>query len=436
MISPPPEENSSGALVASDSQAVAAETMDSEQFSKTDAPFPVVGIAASAGGLEAFTELISHLPTDTGMAFVLIQHLSPDHESLLSEILGRATAMPVQQATDRMTVEPNEIYVIPPNTQMTLVDGLLYLAPRQKTNGKHLPGDAFLGSLALDRGTKAIAVVLSGTDGDGSQGLKAVKVAGGVTFAQSESTAKFNSMPHTAVATGNVDFVLPPEQIAESLTKLSRSPFLVATEPIQVVKEVPPPPGDALARIFALLRTTTGVDFTHYKPNTLNRRMQRRMMLYQLESLEDYAEYLQAYPEEVQALYEEILIHVTSFFRDPQVFEQFKVQVFPKISENKSIDAPLRIWVAGCSTGEEVYSIAICLLEFFDDQATVPPIQIFATDISETAISKARSGFYLDSEMKGVSPERQSRFFVPLPSGGYQISSAIRGLCVFARHNL
>ncbi|PZO53775.1 MAG: ATPase [Phormidesmis priestleyi] len=436
MISPPPEEKSSSALAVSDSQAVAAEIMDSEQSFKTDAPFPVVGIAASAGGLEAFTELIRHLPTDTGMAFVLIQHLSPDHESLLSEILGRATAMTVQQATDRMTVEPNEIYVIPPGTQMTLVDGLLYLVPRQKTNGKHLPGDAFFESLALDRGTKAIAVVLSGTDGDGSHGLKAVKVAGGVTFAQCESTAKFDSMPNTAVATGNVDFVLPPEQIAESLTKLSRSPFLVAAEPIQVVKEVPPEPGDALARIFALLRTKTGVDFTRYKPNTLNRRMQRRMVLYQLESLEDYAEYLQAHPEEVQALYEEILIHVTSFFRDSQVFEQLKVQIFPKISENKSLDAPLRIWVAGCSTGQEVYSIAICLLEFFDDRATMPPIQIFATDISETAISKARSGFYLDSEMKGVSPERQRRFFVPLPSGGYQISSAIRELCVFARHNL
>lgn len=435
MISPP-EENPSGALVAGDSQAVAAETMDSGQSFKTDAPFPVVGIAASAGGLEAFTELIRHLPTDTGMAFVLIQHLSPDHESLLSEILGRATAMPVQQATDRMTVEPNEIYVIPPGTQMTLVDGLLYLVPRQKTNGKHLPGDAFFESLALDRGTKAIAVVLSGSDGDGSHGLKAVKVAGGVTFAQCESTAKFDSMPNTAVATGNVDFVLPPEQIAESLTKLSRSPFLVAAEPIQVVKEVPPEPGDALARIFALLRTTTGVDFTRYKPNTLNRRMQRRMVLYQIESLEDYAEYLQAHPEEVQALYEEILIHVTSFFRDSQVFEQLKVQIFPKISQDKLIDAPLRIWVAGCSTGEEVYSIAICLIEFFDDRATVPPIQIFATDISETAISKARSGFYLDSEMKGVSPERQRRFFVSLPSGGYQISSAIRELCVFARHNL
>lgn len=435
MISPS-EDNSSGALVASDSQEVAAEIMDSEQSPKTDAPFPVVGIAASAGGLEAFTELIRHLPTDTGMAFVLIQHLSPDHESLLSEILGRATAMPVQQVTDLMTVEPNEVYVIPPGTQMTLEDGLLYLVPRQKTNGKHLPGDAFFESLARDRGTKAIAVVLSGADGDGSQGLKAVKMAGGVTFAQCESTAKFDSMPNTAVATGNVDFVLPPEQIAEALTKLSRSPFLVAAELIQVVKEVPPPPGDALARIFALLRTTTGVDFTRYKPNTLNRRMQRRMVLYQIESLEEYAEYLQAHPEEVQALYEEILIHVTNFFRDPQVFEQLKVQIFPKISENKSLDAPLRIWVAGCSTGEEVYSIAICLLEFFDDQATVPPIQIFATDISETAISKARSGFYLDREMKGVLPERQRRFFVSLPSGGYQISSAIRGLCVFARHNL
>ncbi|WP_121969295.1 chemotaxis protein CheB [Leptolyngbya sp. BC1307] len=432
----PSEDNSSGALVASDSQAVAIKTMDSEQSFKTDAPFPVVGIAASAGGLEAFTELICHLPTDTGMAFVLIQHLSPDHESLLSEILGRATTMPVQQVTDRMTVEPNEIYVIPPGTQMTLEDGLLHLVPRQKTNGKHHPGDAFFESLALDRGTKAIAVVLSGTDGDGSHGLKAVKVAGGVTFAQCESTAKFDSMPNTAVATGNVDFVLPPEQIAAELTKLSRSPLLFAADLIQAVKEVPPPPGDALAKIFALLRTTTGVDFTRYKPNTLNRRMQRRMVLYQLESLEEYAEYLQAHPEEVQALYEEILIHVTSFFRDPQVFEQLKVQIFPKISENKSLDAPLRIWVAGCSTGQEVYSIAVCLLEFFDDQATVPPIQIFATDISETAISKARSGFYLDSEMKGVSPERQRRFFVSLPSGGYQISSAIRGLCVFARHNL
>ncbi|MDZ7952344.1 CheR family methyltransferase [Nostoc sp. DedQUE09] len=409
--------------------------MNLEQFPKTDAPFPIVGIAASAGGLEAFTELIAHLPADTGMAFVLIQHLSPDHKSLLSEILGKVTTMPVQQVEDRMMVEPNEVYVIPPNTEMTIVDGMLHLASRQKIDGRYLPGDAFFKSLAADRGTKAIAIVLSGMDGDGSQGLKAIKVAGGVTFAQCEDTARFDSMPSTAVATGNVDFVLPPKAIAKQIAALSRSRFLLYSEPLQVIENFSEP-GDALTRIFALLRTTTGVDFTAYKPSTIDRRMQRRMLLYKLETLEDYALYIQAHPAEVQALYEEILIHVTSFFRDPETFEQLKAQVFPAISQNKTAAKPIRVWVAGCSTGEEVYSIAICLLEFFSDRATVPPIQIFATDISKAAIDKARAGFYLDSQMEGVSLERRDRFFVPLESGGYQISSAIRELCVFAHHNL
>lgn len=417
------------------SDLIDSNRFDLEQVVKTDAPFPIVGIAASAGGLEAFTELIRHLPPDTGMAFVLIQHLSPDYKSLLSEILGRVTAMPVRQARDRMMVEPNEVYVIPPDTEMTLTDGLLHLAPRHKTNGRYLPGDAFFESLAADRGNKAIAIVLSGADGDGSQGLKSIKVAGGVTFAQSEATAKFDSMPNTAVATGNVDFVLPPQAIAAELTTLSRSPFLVALEPPQLVNESPEP-GTALTTIFALLRKTSGIDFTYYKPTTINRRMQRRMLLYKLEKLEDYAHYLQANPAEVQALYEEILIHVTSFFRDPEAFERLKAQVFPTISQSKSIDAPIRVWVAGCSTGEEVYSIAICLLEFFDDRATVPPIQIFATDISESAIKKARAGFYLDAQMEGVSPDRLSRFFVPVVTGGYQVSSDVRERCVFARHNL
>jgi two-component system, chemotaxis family, CheB/CheR fusion protein len=408
--------------------------MDVEPPAKTDAPFPVVGIAASAGGLEAFTDLLRHLPTDTGMAFVLIQHLSPDHESLLSEILGRLTQMPVRQVQDQMVVEPNEIYVIPPNAQMTLVDGIFHLAPRQKIQGHYRPGDVFFGSLAADRGNKAIAVVLSGMDADGSQGVKAVKVAGGVTFAQCESSARFDSMPNTAVATGSVDFVLPPQAIATELTKLSRSPFLHHSEPIQVVQELPQS-GNALATIFALLRTTTGIDFTLYKPTMIDRRMQRRLLLYKLESLEDYAQYLQEHPAEVQALYEEILIHVTSFFRDPESFEQLKTQVFPTINQNKTAGTPLRIWVAGCSTGEEVYSIAICLLEFFSDRATMPPIQIFATDISEAALHKARVGFYLESQLGGVSPERLNRFFVPI-SGGYQISSNLREMCVFARHNL
>ncbi len=409
--------------------------MNSKQLPKTDAPFPVVGIAASAGGLEAFTELICHLPTDTGMAFVLIQHLSPNHESLLSEILGRVTQIPVRQVQDLMTVEPNNIYVIPPNTQMTLTDGILHLAQRQKIYGKPMPGDAFFESLAVDRGNKAIAVVLSGMNGDGSQGLKAVKVAGGVTFAQCEATARFDSMPNTAIATGNVDFVLSPQAIALELTNLSRSSFLFDSEQYWVMSESPKP-GDALATIFALLRTTTGVDFTSYKPTTLNRRMQRRMLLYKLLRLEDYAQYLQTHPAEVQALYEEILIHVTSFFRNPETFEALKTQVFPTISQNKAADTPIRIWVAGCSTGEEVYSIAICLLEFFSVRVSVPPIQIFATDISEAAINTARSGFYLESQMEGVSLDRRNRFFVPVVSGGYQISRTIRQLCVFARHNL
>lgn len=409
--------------------------MDSEQSNGTDITFPIVAIAASAGGLEAFTGLLSQLPTDTGMAFVLIQHLSADHASLLPDILGRVTALPVSQVLDGMIVEPNHVYVISPGTQMPLVDGRLHVTPRQKIQGKYMPGDLFFQSLAVESGNKAIAVVLSGIDGDGSQGLNAIKVAGGVTFAQSESTAKFDSMPNTAVATGYVDFVLPPQEIAAELVNLSRHLFRFGSQPLQEARQFPDSE-TALSIIFALLRTATGVDFTDYKPTTLSRRMQRRMLLYKRESLDDYAHYLQTQPEEVNRLYEEILIHVTSFFRDPAVFEQLKVQVFPAISRNKSQDVPIRIWVAGCSTGEEVYSIAIALLEFFKDRATIPPIQIFATDINETAISKARAGYYLEGQMEGVSPERRSHFFVPVESGGYQISRAVRERCIFARHNL
>jgi two-component system, chemotaxis family, CheB/CheR fusion protein len=411
------------------------ESFDAMQQSPIEAPFPIVGIAASAGGLDAFTRLLSHLPTDTGMAFVLIQHLSPNHESLLTEILARATPLPVREVRNGMTVEPNHVYVIPPNTKMILSEGTLQLSPREKVFGKYMPGDAFFASLAADRGHKAIAVVLSGADGDGSLGLKAIKAFGGVTFAQCEDTAKFDSMPNTAVATGNVDFVLPPEKIAEELANLSRNPLLAHPQPT-VPPNVSPETGNALGEIFTLLRSTTGVDFSLYKPTTLDRRIQRRMLLYQLERLEDYAAYLQAHPAEVKALYEEILIHVTSFFRDPDAFERLKAQVFPTITQQKSAEFPIRIWVAGCSTGEEVYSIAICLLEFLADKVTQPPIQIFATDISEQAIDKARAGIYQENQMVDVSTERRRRFFHATEGGGYQISKAVRELCVFARQNL
>ncbi|WP_293352123.1 MULTISPECIES: chemotaxis protein CheB [unclassified Microcoleus] len=415
-------------------ESIAPSSLDPEEQNTVDAPFPIVGIAASAGGLEAFTELLSHLPTDTGMAFVLIQHLDPNHKSLLSEILTRTTQMPVSQVQDGTTVEPNQVYIIPPNTKMTLASGVLKLTPREKIYGKYMPGDAFFVSLAADRGHKAIAVVLSGGDGDGSLGLKAIKAAGGVTFAQCEASAKFDSMPNTAVATGDVDFVLPPQQIAEELANLSDNPLLscpISTIPVEEL----PPERDVRATILGMLRSTTGVDFTHYKVATIDRRIQRRMLLYKLDRLADYAQYLRDNPAEVQALYQEILIHVTSFFRDPEAFQQLKELVFPTITEHKSAKIPIRIWVAGCSTGEEVYSIAICLLEFLGDRVSLPAIQIFATDISEAAIGKARSGFYLENQMIDVSSERRTRFFI-LEGGGYKINKIVRELCIFARQNL
>ena len=417
------------------SESTANEVFDVEQQDNTDALFPIVGIAASAGGLEAFTQVLKHLLTDTGMAFVLIQHLDPTHKSLLSEILGRTTKMPVTQVQDGVTVEPNKVYIIPPNTKMMLSGGVLRLTPREKIHGKYMPADAFFTSLAAERGHKAIAVVLSGADGDGSLGLTAIKEAGGVTFAQCEDTAKFESMPNTAVATGNVDFVLPPQQIAEELVNLSHHPFISDSLPLITVEKLPEQ-GDTLATIFVLLRSQTGVDFSHYKPNTLNRRIQRRMLLYKLELLEDYAKYLQENPSEVKALYQEILIHVTHFLRDPEAFQLLKERVFPTIIQNKSAELPIRIWVAGCSTGEEVYSIAISLLEFLADKVTQPPIQIFATDISENAIDKARTGIYAENQMVEVSPEIRDRFFNALEGGGYQIKKAVRELCVFARQDL
>ncbi|MBC6435220.1 hypothetical protein FM036_36115 [Nostoc sp. HG1] len=408
-----------------------SEVISEDTLDRSDAQFPIVGIGASAGGLKAFTQLLSHLPTDTGMAFVLIQHLDPHHESLLTELLAKTTSMPVSEVQDGTIVEPNQVYIIPPNTKMTLVDGALRLMPREKVRGTHLPVDAFFVSLALDRGHKAIGVVLSGGDGDGSVGIDAIKAAGGVTFAQGEGTAQNESMPNNAVATGHVDFVMPPGAIAAELAQISRHPFVAA--PTQAVVSNPDSEG-ALSTLFALLRSSVGVDFTHYKTKTLDRRIQRRMLVHKLERLEDYVEYLQNNPAEVEALYEEILIHVTRFFRNPEAFEALKAQVFPVIARNTT-DSPIRIWIPACSTGEEVYSIAICLLEFLQDAGITPQIQIFATDLSQMAIDTARSGIYSETQMVDVSPERRSNFFCEV-EGSYQINKFVRERCVFARQDL
>jgi two-component system CheB/CheR fusion protein len=393
----------------------------------------VVAIGASAGGLEAFTQLLSHLPPDTGMAFVLVQHLDPSHPSLLSELMGRTTAMPVLEVTDGVAIAPNRVYVIPPNQAMTIAAGELRLQPRPRSRSASRLIDSFFSALAAERGPKAIGVVLSGADADGTLGLEAIKAAGGITFSQSEASAKFSSMPHMAIATGQVDFIQTPEEIAQTLAHLSEHPYVSRPSPPEPA--VPPEGDSALTAILALLKQATKIDFAQYKPTTVKRRILRRMALHRIESLERYSQYLRANPEEVQALHQEILIGVTSFFRDGEVFAALQQTVFPALLRDRDPDSPLRIWVAGCSTGEEAYSIAICLLEYLGRHSASPPIQIFATDVSQRAIEVARLGWYDPSQVSDLSPERLQRFFVPA-NNGYQIHKVVRGLCIFACQNL
>ena len=322
----------------------------------------VVGVGASAGGLEAFTELLSHLPDDTGMAFVLIQHLDPKHESHLTELLSKASKMPVSEVKGETRAEANHVYVIPPRCNLGISDGVLHTPPRPDS-GRNMPIDSFLRALAADRGSKALGVVLSGTASDGTLGLQAIKAAGGITFAQEVRTAKFDGMPRSAIAAGVVDFVLPPAGIARQLVAIARD-SQVPIEPREAIE----PPGDPeLAKILRLVRSATGVDFTHYKHSTLARRIKRRMALRGFEKLEDYSRDLEQNREEANALCENCFITVTAFFREPAVFEELKKKVFPALVENRAPEDPIRIWVPGCATGEEAYSIAICLMEFLDD---------------------------------------------------------------------
>jgi two-component system CheB/CheR fusion protein len=406
-----------------------------QQQGKQKDLFPIVGIGASAGGLEAFTQLLNHLPADIGMGFVLVQHMNPQEKSMLTEILSPTTQMVVTEAEEGMSVKPNHVYVIPPNATMTIREGVLKLKPREKTYGLSMTVDGFFFSLAEDLGNKAIGVVLSGGDGDGTRGLESIKAVGGMTFAQCEESAKVSSMPNTAVASGYVDFILTPEQIAEKLVKISFHPYINHSTPLKPT-EVMPKKTDALLKIFNLLRAATGVDFSYYKQTTLKRRIQRRIILYKLDQMEDYVNYLQNNPAEVIALYQDVLITVTSFFRDSEAFEALKTKVFPDIiTKQRKANDPIRIWVVGCSTGEEAYSIAICFLEFLTNRGINIPIQIFATDINEVAIEKARIGIYKLHQVAEMSPERLNRFFVHIDSG-YQISKSVRELCVFARQNL
>ncbi len=371
--------------------------------------FPIVGIGASAGGLEAFRQMLEKLPPNTGMGFVFVQHLDPTHESQLTELLSRTTKLPVLEARNRMVVKPNHVYVIPPNKCMVMAGRALKLTPRNHGHNM-MPIDAFLKSLAKERGRSAIGVILSGTATDGAEGIKAVRAEGGITFAQDEKSAKYDGMPRAAAATGCVDFVASPQAIAKELAHISRHPYVNHGhhEKTAAAAEAG---SDDLNQIFRLLRSATAVDFTHYKPNTIRRRIQRRMAVHQFRKIEQYTHYLKNRPEEVEALYEDLLISVTGFFRDPAVFSALKKKILPKIIDGRRNGEAIRIWVPGCATGEEVYSLAILLLEYLGEKAGSVPIQLFATDISERALAKARTGVFSENIVDEVSPPRLRRYF-------------------------
>ena len=392
--------------------------------------FPVVGIGASAGGLEAFKKFIKAIPEHSGMAFVLVQHLDPNHDSVLTELLQKVTEIPVCEITDHIKVLRDHIYIIPSNKILVANDGILKLSPRPEKSKKelNLPIDIFFTSLAEIHRDHAIGVVLSGTASDGTLGLKAIKLNGGITFAQDEASAAYDGMPKSASQAGVVDFVLPPEEMPAKILEIKNKAILTDEE----LNEMVPQEENIFRRILSLLLVRKGTDFTYYKQTTIRRRILRRMAINKTEQTAEYLKYLKENVKEQDALYQDLLIPVTSFFRDHTVFDHLCKNVFPHILKNKNRDDPMRVWVVGCSTGEEAYSMAICLLEFLDDKKE--KIQIFATDISEPAILKARSGIYTNADVTGVSAERLEKFFIKR-ADGYRISKDVRDLCVFAAHN-
>ncbi len=396
--------------------------------------FPVVGIGASAGGLEAFSELLHAMPADPGLAIVLIPHLAPQHESVLPVLLSGRTALPVVQANEGMQIEPNRVYVIPPNVQMGVIDGRLHLLPRPTDRSQYTPIDFFLRSLAEAVQDRSIAVILSGTASDGTLGIREIKAAGGIVLAQTPETARYDGMPRAAIATSVVDLVLSPEEIAAELVRIARHPVAPAPAP-GAQEEKPEVPEEPFRRVLSLLLGVSGVDFTRYKRPTIERRMQRRMVLHRFVRIEQYLRYLHENPGEAQALYRDILIHVTRFFREPDSYESLKTEVFPKILEQRRNDDPIRVWIPGCSTGEESYSVGIALLEYLADRANGTTVQIFATDLSESAVEHARAGIYPESISADVSAGRLRRFFTKL-DGNYRVSKVVRDLCVFARQDL
>lgn len=408
----------------------------------------VVGIGASAGGLEAFTAFLRDLPATTGLAFVLIQHLDPKRKSLLSELLSRATPVPVKDAADGTLVEPDHIYVMPPNVNISMVGRRLRLSPRTLHRGQHMPVDIFLRSLAAECRGRAAAVILSGSLTDGALGVEAIKAEGGITFAQDEASAGQNDMPAAAIGTGCVDFIIPPGAIARELVRLQAHPYPraeVQEEETARAAEAAEAPavrsgrGNAraqeLQRILLLLRNGCDVDFSQYKMATVQRRIQRRMALLHVESMAEYLRVLRDNRAEVQSLYNDLLIKVTSFFRDPEAFDYLRRKVIPRLFKGRAVGETLRVWCAGCATGEEAYSLAICIAEYLGRRRADYPVQIFATDLSEISLDRAREGVYIENIALDVTPDRLRRFFVR-EGRNYRVTKSIREMVVFARQNL
>jgi two-component system CheB/CheR fusion protein len=408
--------------------------------------FTIAGIGASAGGLEALSQLLSAMGNERELALVVVQHLSAEHDSVLPELLAPSTSWRVEQVTQGVVVRPGHVYVIPPDAEMGISDGKLQLLPRPKGQSGRTPINHFFESLSHYAHSRAIGVVLSGTASDGALGLREIKAAGGITIAQDPKTAKFDGMPRAAIATNAVDLVLPPQQIATELIRIARAAPAVpesvaAAEAEQAVaaaiarEHVPATQHEQLNQIFQLLRSDSGVDFTHYKLPTIRRRLQRRLVLHKLDGLDDYLKLLRQRPDEIHSLYSDLLIHVTRFFRDPDSYAILQNRIFPTLLQDRHGDDAIRLWVPGCSTGEEAYSVAIALLEFLGDSVSNVQVQVFATDVSEGSIDHARAGVYPESISDDVSSERLRRFFNRV-DGSYRIVKQVRDLCVFARQDL
>jgi two-component system CheB/CheR fusion protein len=393
--------------------------------------FPIVAIGASAGGLEAFEQFFKYMPSDSGIAFVLIPHLDPGHSSMMPELLKRFTHMNVAEAGDGETIEPNHAYVIPPNRDMAVFNGTLQLTEPEKTRGLRMPIDFFFRSLAEDQGENAVCIILSGTGSDGTLGLRAVHGAGGITMVQTAETAKYEGMPRSAIDTGLADYVLPVEKMPAQLMSYLNKTTAKKARLLSIAEKAP----TSLQKILMILRSQIGHDFTRYKKTTISRRIEKRMDLHNIEDITVYVRYLQEHPEEVQLLFKEFLIGVTSFFRDPDAFEVLREKGLPRILEGKPDDYLVRAWVPGCATGEEVYSLAMLFREYLDEAKKDFKLQIFGTDIDEDAIRQARTGIYPDNVAADLTPGRLKRFFVK-DEAGYRVKKEIRETVIFAVQNV